>query len=48
MRAENLETQPLDSRKYLQKVLVVFGVIAFSASAYVAWPALVHIGAKLI
>lgn len=38
----------LDDRKYIGKVLTVAGVFAVSASLSVAWPALMHIGAKLV
>ena len=47
MRTENLKSQPKES-KYLKPVLVVLGFMAASASAVVAWPALTHIGEKLI
>ncbi len=38
----------LDDRKYIGRVLGVFGVFAAGAALYVAWPALSHIGSKLI
>lgn len=48
MRSENLRTSPLDGSRYVHRVLVVLGVIAFSAGTYVAWPALAHLGSKMI
>lgn len=47
MRAENLTTRPRDSR-YLRNTLLILGTIAVSASFYVAWPALAHLGGKLV
>ena len=38
----------LDDRKYIGKVLTVAGVFAAGAGLAVAWPALSHIGMKLI
>jgi len=47
MRVENITSKPRDA-KYLNKSLAVLGVIAATASLYVAWPALVHLGQKLL
>jgi len=38
----------LDDRKYIGRVLGVFGLFAAGAALNVAWPALSHIGARLI
>lgn len=38
----------LDNRKYVDKVLVIAGILASAASLAVAWPALSHIGATLL
>lgn len=38
----------LDDRNYIGKVLAVAGIFAVSASLTVAWPALSHIGMKLV
>lgn len=47
MRAENNQSKPV-SDKYLRNALLAMGVVALSASLYVAWPALVHLGSKMI
>lgn len=47
MRAENSQSKPV-SDKYLRNTLVAMGVAAFAASVYVAWPALAHLGSKMI
>jgi hypothetical protein len=38
----------LDDRKYISKVLGVFGIFAAGAALNIAWPALSHITHKLI
>ena len=38
----------LDDRDYIGKVLAVAGLIAAGSSLSVAWPALSHIGMRLI
>lgn len=38
----------LDDRKYIGRVLGVFGLFAAGAALNVAWPALAHIGSKLV
>lgn len=38
----------LDDRAYVGKVLTVAGLFAVVASLSVAWPALSHIGLKLV
>lgn len=38
----------LDDRQYIGNVLTVAGCFAALASLYVAWPALSHIGLRLI
>jgi hypothetical protein len=47
MRAENVTSKPRDA-KYLKNSLMVFGVCAFLSSMYVAWPALTHLGGKIL
>ncbi len=47
MRAENITTRPPE-RGYLNKVLVILGAVAVTAGTYVAWPALAHLGSKLV
>jgi hypothetical protein len=47
MRAEDITSKPRDA-KYLNKTLTIAGIIAFTAAAVVAWPALVHLAQKLI
>ena len=47
MRVENSQSKPV-SDKYLRNTLMAMGVVALSASLYVAWPALVHLGSKMI
>lgn len=47
MRAENLTAKP-EERSRVAVVLAIFGFAAIPAAIYVAWPALVHIGEKLI
>lgn len=48
MRTENVRTSPFEGSRYVRRVLTVLGVIAFSAGTYVAWPALTHLGTKLV
>ena len=48
MKTENLNSKPVNTRTYLRYVLLVLGAVAVTAASYVAWPALVHIGSKLI
>lgn len=38
----------LDDRKYIGKVLAVFGLFASGGALAVAWPALSHIAVKVI
>ncbi len=38
----------LDDRKYIGRVLGVFGIFAAGAATAVAWPGLSHIASKLI
>lgn len=38
----------LNDRKYIGRTLAVFGMFAAGAALNVAWPALSHIGSKLI
>jgi hypothetical protein len=38
----------LDDRKYIGKVLFVAGIFAAAGSLSVAWPALSHIGYRLM
>jgi len=47
MRVENITSKPRDA-KYLNKTLVFLGAFAAMASVYVAWPALMHLGQKLL
>lgn len=47
MRSENITAKP-ESRHNVVIALAIFGFAAIPASLYVAWPALVHIGEKLI
>jgi len=47
VRAENLSAKP-DPRNRVVVALAVFGLAAIPAALFVAWPALVHIGQKLI
>ncbi len=47
MRAENIRTNP-NGRKQLNVILLAMGVMAASASAWVAWPALIHLSEKFI
>ncbi|MFO7983331.1 MAG: hypothetical protein R6V08_07775 [Desulfuromonadales bacterium] len=48
MKKENVRTNPLEGSRYVSSALVVLGIIAFSAGTYVAWPALVHLGSKIV
>ena len=48
MRTENLSTKPINRNNYVQTALVAFGVVAMAASAYIAWPALTHLGTKIV
>jgi len=47
MRVENITSKPRDA-KYLNKSLVVLGVFAVAGFVYVAWPALMHLGQKVL
>jgi hypothetical protein len=47
MRAENITSKPRDA-KYLTTSLMAFGLFAFLSSIYVAWPALSHLGGKIL
>jgi hypothetical protein len=47
MRSENISARP-EARQNVAIALVIFGFAAIPASIYVAWPALVHLGEKLI
>lgn len=38
----------LNDRKYIVEPLVVFGMFAAGAALNIAWPALSHIGSRLI
>ncbi len=38
----------VDDRKYIGKVLFIFGIIAAVAATVVAWPALSHLLRKII
>jgi hypothetical protein len=38
----------LDDRKYIGRVLAVFGIFASGAATAVAWPGLSHIAQKII
>ena len=38
----------LNDRKYIGRTLVVFGMFAAGAALNIAWPALSHIGSRLI
>lgn len=48
MRSENLVTRPLSRKNYVRTALVAFGAVAMAASTYIAWPALTHLGTKLV
>jgi hypothetical protein len=47
MNPENITARP-DERQKVVVALAIFGLAAIPASIYVAWPALVHIGEKLV
>lgn len=47
MRAEDITSKPRDA-KYLSRSLTVAGIVAFAASVYIAWPALMHLGQKIL
>lgn len=47
MRAKSGYSE-LDDRIYIGRVLAVTGLLAIAASLCVAWPALSHIGLKLV
>lgn len=47
MRAENISAKP-EERTKVVVALTILGFVAIPAALVVAWPALVHIGAKLI
>ncbi|SJZ63006.1 hypothetical protein SAMN02745119_01209 [Trichlorobacter thiogenes] len=38
----------LNDRKYIGRTLVVFGMFAAGAALNIVWPALSHIGSRLI
>lgn len=46
-RIENITSTPRDA-KYLNRSLIFLGAFAVAASIYVAWPALTHLGMKLL
>lgn len=48
MRKEDVKTSPFEGSQYVRRALVVLGVISVSAGTYVAWPALVHLGSKIV
>ncbi|WP_291316579.1 hypothetical protein [Desulfuromonas sp.] len=48
MKQENIVSSRPQASNYVKATMVAMGIAAFSASAFVAWPALSHIGAKLI
>lgn len=43
-----LSYSDLNDRKYIGRTLVVFGMFAAGAALNIAWPALSHIGNRLI
>lgn len=47
MKVENSSTRP-EGRKTVSYLLAAMGVFALPVSVYVAWPALTHLGGKLI
>lgn len=47
MRSENITARP-ESRHQVAVAVALFGFAAIPAAIYVAWPALVHLGEKLI
>ncbi len=47
MRIENLTSKPRKAN-YLGVVLAGLGVVAATASTIIAWPALTHLGEKLL
>jgi len=47
MRVENITSKQRDA-KYLSRSLVFMGGFAVAVSLYVAWPALMHLGQKLL
>jgi len=47
MRVENLTTKPRKAN-YLGVVLAGLGAVAATASTIIAWPALTHLGEKLL
>ena len=47
MRAENLTAKP-EPRNRVVVALAIIGMAAIPAAIFVAWPALVHIGEKLV
>jgi len=47
MRAENITAKP-EKRDQVVIALTLIGMIAIPAALFVAWPALVHLGAKLV
>lgn len=47
MRSENITAKP-ETRQNVAFALAIVGFAAIPAAIYVAWPALVHIGEKLI
>jgi len=47
MKSENITARP-EQRQNVVIALALFGFAAIPASIYVAWPALVHLGEKLV
>ncbi|HEX9777486.1 MAG TPA: hypothetical protein VGA63_05005 [Geopsychrobacteraceae bacterium] len=47
MKSENITARP-ETRQNVVVALAIFGIAAIPASLYVAWPALAHLGGKLL
>ncbi|HEX9779059.1 MAG TPA: hypothetical protein VGA63_13005 [Geopsychrobacteraceae bacterium] len=47
MKAENITAKP-EPRNRVVVALAVIGLVAIPAAFFVAWPALVHLGEKLV
>lgn len=47
MRTENITARP-EPRQNVAVALILIGFAAIPAAIYVAWPALIHLGEKLI
>lgn len=43
-----LQYSDLSDRKYIGRALAVFGMFAAGAALNIAWPALSHIGSRII